>query len=489
MQPVKSDPWGRVPEAGKVLVSVAVVALVTAVSRSLPINATTAGFAYLLAVLVIATAWGLSEAIAASLAGVLCFNYFFFPPVGTFTIADPQNWVALFAFLATAIVASELSARARRQTRAALERQRELERLYALSRAVLLDPGESPLARSLGGHLAQIFEFPAVALYDMRSGELYKAGPEDLRFAEDDARRVLRGDAAPPPSDPAANVVTIRLGAEPIGVLAVRGSITDGALEAVANLAAIGLERARTQEAATLAEAARQSEEFKSTVLDALAHEFKTPLTSIKAAATAVLAMPDREAKPQQELVAIIDEEADRLTSLVTEAIQMSRIEAGRLRLNRKSVRVAGLVRAAVTEMGLRLEDRSVLMEDIEQMPPVAVDSGLIELALRQLLDNASKYSSPGSPIRVGASNSAGVVVLTVGDEGPGIPANEQTRIFQKFYRGTGVRTRIPGSGIGLTIVREIVIAHGGRIWVDSSAGRGSKFHMELPIGGQEQGA
>ena len=487
MHGVRSHGWQEVPEVGKLLLAIVIVAFVTAVCRSFPVNATTAGFAYLMAVLGIATTWGLAEAVAASVAGVLCFNFFFFPPVGTLTVADPQNWVALFAFLATAIIASELSARANRQTRAAVERGRELERLYTLSRAVLLDSGGAPLARSLGHHLAEIFAFAAVALYDLRAGELYKAGPEDLRFTSDDAHLILRGHVGPPASEPQAKVSVIRLGGQPIGVLAVRGSITDAALEAIANLAAIGLERARTQEAATIAEAARQSEQFKSTVLDALAHEFKTPLTSIKAAATAVLAMPDQDARPRQELLTIINEESDRLAALVTEAIQMSQIEAGRLRLNLKLVDVAGLLQLAVTQMGLRLEGRPVFVENVNGLRAIAVDSELIELALRQLLDNAAKYSKPGTPIHLSARDSGNSVVITVSDCGPGIPSSEQPRIFRKFYRGTAVGTKIPGSGIGLAIVSDIVAAHHGKVWVDSDAARGSSFHIELPVKSQQE--
>ena len=147
-----------------VAVMAAVAAITFICSRLVAVNAATVGFAYLIAILVVATAWGLLEATIASVVALMCFNYFFMPPVGTFTIADPQNWVALFAFLATSITASQLSARAKRRTREALDRQQEMERLYAVSRAILLTDTSQPVAKQIAHQMAQIFQFPAAAL-------------------------------------------------------------------------------------------------------------------------------------------------------------------------------------------------------------------------------------------------------------------------------------------------------------------------------------
>ncbi len=284
---------------------VLIFAVTFAYSRLIHVNATTVGFSYLVAILVIAAAGGLLEATVASIVAMLCLNYFFFSPVGTFTVADPQNWVALFAFLATSITASQLSARAKRRTREAVERQREMERLYALSRAILLTDTAQPIAKQIAHEIARTFDFPGVALFDRSTGEIYRGGPEDIPETDDKLRET-----------------------------AVQGTqFQDGVPPVV--LVAVGLVRVRAQEAANLAKAARQSEELKSTLLDAIAHEFKTPLTSIKAAAGALLAEPPVESPEQRELVTIVDEEADRLARLVTEVIQMARIEGGKLQLNR----------------------------------------------------------------------------------------------------------------------------------------------------------
>ena len=164
------------------MVSFAGVAIVTLVGyRVIPVNATTQGFAYLLLVLIIASTWGFLEALLSSILATLAFNFFFFPPVGTFTIADPQNWVALFSFLAVSLIASRLSAIAKRRALEAIERQQELERLYTFSRAILLIEGTDPFPGQLVAKLAEIFEVRGAALYECRTGELYRAGNVGLR--------------------------------------------------------------------------------------------------------------------------------------------------------------------------------------------------------------------------------------------------------------------------------------------------------------------
>lgn len=166
--------------AGRILASLLLIAVVTLLSfRIVPVNEITAGFLYLVAILLIATAAGLVESTIASIAAMLCFNYYFLPPVNTLTISDPRNWVALFAFLATSLTASQLSARAKRRTREAIDRQKEIERLYSLSRALLLTDATRPIAKQIVEQIAQTFEFPAVALYDRSSGEIHRAGFDD----------------------------------------------------------------------------------------------------------------------------------------------------------------------------------------------------------------------------------------------------------------------------------------------------------------------
>ena len=474
-----------------ILHGIAVLAIIAAITflyfRVVPVNHTTVALTYLLAVLVIATRWGLLEAAAASVLAVLCFNFFFLPPVGTLAIADPQNWVALFAFLAASIIASQLSARARQQTLEAVGRQREMERLYALSRAILLTDSNQPVAGQIAQQISQIFGCPGVMLYDRYTGEVHRAGSQDLSSSEDKLRQAaLQGTLIHDDSNQTA-ITAIRLGGQPIASLAMQGaSVSRAALQAISNLVAIGLEKARGQEAANRAEAVRQSDELKSTLLDVIAHEFKTPLTSIKAAASALLSDNNSRLQNQRELVTIVDEEADRLGRLVTEAIQMARIEAGKIQLNRELHAAPSLISAVVRQMQSITDGRDVLVDIGQNLPMVLVDAGLVQLALRQLIDNAVKYSPPGSALFIHARQKQNAVVIGVKDQGPGIPPLERSRIFERFYRGPHLRQDVTGTGMGLAIARQIMLAHEGDIWVESEPGNGAEFFISAPIDPQE---
>jgi two-component system, OmpR family, sensor histidine kinase KdpD len=445
--------------------------------RLIAVNATTAGFCYLLEVLIIATVWGLREAVVTSVVAMLCFNFFFFPPVGTLTVADSRNWVALFAFLATSLIAGQLSARARRRTREAIDRQKEMERLYTLSRAILQTGSQEPPGKQITEQIVQTFDLPAVALDDHVRREIHCAGAEHVA----DLERALRhGSEGFIPAGPTAPIVVspVRLGGEEIGALAVWGStLSETALQSVSNLAAIGLDRARAQQVTAQAEAARQSQELKSTLMDALAHEFKTPLTSIKAAATALLSEAVPKLPAHQELLTIIDEDSDRLAQLVTEAIQMARIEGGTVQLNRGLHAPAALISATLREMKHLTEGRRVEVQIPEGLPLVFVDAGLVQLALRQVIDNALKFSSPAGSLSIVARSEEGHLVISVTDEGPGIPERELDKIFAKFYRSPG-HPRVAGTGMGLTVAREILRAHGGDIVAQNIPGEGSEFSL-----------
>ncbi|MGE5326998.1 MAG: ATP-binding protein [Deltaproteobacteria bacterium] len=454
--------------------------------RLVPVNATTAGFAYLVAVLVIATGWGFPEALAASVLSVLTFNFYFFEPVGTFNIAEPQNWVAIFAFLITAVIASELSALARQRTQMAVDREHEMERLYALSRAILLtDPARSA-PRQIAERIAEIFKLRSVALYEALSGEIYQGGPEELKILETQLRQAATPDSGQnvaPEQESEVLVKPVELGGRPIGALAIPpDEISSAAFQAVANLVAIGLERVRTQEAASRAEAARQSEELKSTLLDAIAHEFKTPLTSIKASATGILSTPAGLSDEQRELLSIVDEEADRLSRLVTEAIQMARLEAGKIQLDNELCAVEGLVRPVLRVMSARLEERKVDVQIPGNLAGVFADAELIRLVLRHLVDNALKYTPPGTPLVLRASQCGDRVCISLADRGPGIPERERARVFEKFFRSQRTQPHVTGSGMGLAICKEILEAHGGDITVEAGPEGGSVFTISLPL-------
>jgi two-component system, OmpR family, sensor histidine kinase KdpD len=466
---------------GRVAASIGAVALITALYFNvLRVNPTTVALSYLIAILLIATTWGIVEATTASILAVLCFNFFFLPPVGTFTIADPQNWVAFVAFLVTAVIASQLSGQARQREIDAAGRQRDLERLYALSRALLLSEGAISVPGAIARHIAETFELQGVGLYDRRADTVSWAGPTELPALESKLRDVAR--RAISLRDPAGWVViAIQLGGAPIGSIAIMNvRLSDTVLHSIASLAAIGLERARSQEATARAEAAQQSSELRATVLDALAHEFKTPLTSMKAAASDLLATASTSAR-DRELATIIDEELDRFQALVTDAVQMLRIDAGDFAMHVERHNLADVVTTTVQKFERSLDGHQ-LVKKVPESLTIDADRELLGLALRQLLDNALKYSPPTSTIEIqGRGN--GAVEVSVRNSGSTISEREQARVAERFYRGSHAR-QIPGTGMGLAIVQEIARAHGGTLTISSSPEAGTAFTLSLPRGG-----
>ncbi|HEY3704606.1 MAG TPA: ATP-binding protein [Terracidiphilus sp.] len=467
----------------RICAALALIGAITLVLiRCVPINAPTVGFLYLVAVLLIATKGGIAESTAASIAAMLCFNFFFLPPVGALTIADPQNWVALFAFLATSLTASQLSAREKRRALEAEAGKNEIERLYALSRALLLTDPAQPIATQIVQHIAQTCACPAVALYVADGVETCMAGFSgcgmEAKLRESAARSAQLRDL-----EHAAIITPVRLGGEPIGSIAVcAGIFSDAALNSLLNLVAIALERAASQRAVTRAEVARQSEELKSTMLDAIAHEFKTPLTSIKAVTTDLLSSSPSELNPHhQELITIVDESADRLARLVTDAIQLARIEGGTFGLNLGDYFPGSLVTSALRRMKSQTQERQIALSVPDDLPMVRVDSDLIRLVITHVLDNALKYSPPDRPIGISGRLADGKVLLEIEDHGEGLPEDEQAHVFEKFYRSKN-RQHIQGTGLGLSIAREIMRAHGEDIWLSSNPGKGSHFFLSLPI-------
>ena len=459
----------------RVLASLAGVMAVTLVAtRIIPVNATTAGFTYLLLVLVIAAAWGFLEASLASLLATLCFNFFFLPPVGTLTIADPQNWVALFSFLVTALIASRLSAVAKR-------RRQEVERLYAFSRALLLSDGSGPFPARLVGKLAEIFQLTAAALYDRDSGELYRAGAAGFEDVRDQLRDAAFHGTAFTDNEGQRMIVAVRLDAEPVAGLAIQGpAMPKSLVQGIANLVAIGLERARAQDLAQQVEAARQSEQLRTTLIDAMAHEFKTPLTLIKAATTALLASPGEPLESRNEQLTIADEEADHLRELIDDAIEMARLDTARIEVHLEISDLPGTIREVTASMQSKIDERPLEMRFEQPLPAIPLDRRLIKIAIRQLLDNALKYSPGDTPVAIRVAGGEAEVTLEITDHGSGIPAPEQAHIFERFYRSPSVKHQIPGSGLGLSIAHSILRAHRGDLTVVSRPGE-TTFRMTLP--------
>jgi two-component system sensor histidine kinase KdpD len=460
----------------------------TALARALQVNSATAGFIFLVLILGLATRAKLSEAIAASIFSVAAYNFFFLPPIGTFTIADPQNWVALLAFLVTAVTASQLSASARQRAEEARARQAELERIYRFSRALMLGEECLPFAQQVLKQIFQCFEVKEASLYDRSTGVVALSTENPSSFEPSVMAAVAEQGEGWRSAPGRALVVPLKLGSTSLGSLGVAGDTipSEVAMQSVAQLVAIAIERTRAQEISARLEASRESERLKSTLLDALAHEFKTPLTSVKAATTAILASSLSPAD-QHELVTVVDEEADRMTRLVNDSIELARIGSGPISLKRDIYSVREIISSAADDLQSLFEGRELNVQISAELPPLHVDKTMTDLALRQLLNNALKYSPAGSEISVETRCDGNFVLITVSDQGPGIPQAEQKRIFEKFYRASDVRKRVPGTGLGLSITREIIEAQGGTVLLKSELGKGASFTITLPVASRDQ--
>ena len=468
--------------AGRFAGAIVMVAAVIEVYRLVAVNNTTVALSLVLAILGISAWWGLGAAVLASVIAMLGFNYYFLPPVRTFTIQDPQNWVALFAFLVTAVTASQLSERARRREAEAEARRIESERLYDLVQAMMLRGSPASTIREFVHNVVRVFGYGGAAFYYRPTQEIVRSGSETKVVSDHDLMAIAEVEDVSIDVERGIATAPVRFGGRPMGSLALVGSPpSEHIVRAIVNLVAITIEKARAIEDASHAEAARQSELLKAALLDSLAHDLKTPLTSIKAAVTSLLGTSDAG---QHELLTIINEEADRLNRLAAEVIEMARIEAGRLHLEKASVSVAALVDQAIAGFTAPLDPRRVAVEIEEGLPQGEGDAELILRVVRQLVENALKYSPLGSPLSVSARLKNGKIVIGVADRGPGIEDNERFRIFEKFYRGRAHRYGTEGTGMGLAIAKGIVEAHGERIWVESEPGRGSAFYFTLPVHG-----
>ncbi len=479
-----TNPLTRPFSVHGLLLGLAGVAAVTALfARILAVNASTVGFLLLTVVLGTAATAGFRVSALVSVVAMLSFNFFFLPPVGRFTIADPENWVALFTFLLTALVASHLSDRARQQALEARRRQQETEQLYALSRAILLTESSQPIGTQAAQSIAQIFSSPAVMIFDSKSGQSFRGGAQEAAGWEARLEEVVRVGSHQRQATNDLDIWPISLGGSPVGALGAVGiAVSDGAVQSMLNLVAIALERVRTEEAANRAEAARQSEEFKSTLLDAIAHEFKPPLTSIKAAATGLRTVDPARTDDQRELTSIIEEETDRLSQLVTEAVKMAEIDAGKVTVQREASSAEALLMSARQTFEGRGAERIRIDDDIRVS--LQVDRELMTLALRQVLDNALKYSEADSAISCKAEVTGEELTFRIEDQGPGIPERDRERIFDKFYRRPSTRDQVPGTGLGLHIAREITRMHGGDLWVEAATPQGAVFCFRLPLNG-----
>ncbi|PYY24163.1 MAG: sensor histidine kinase [Acidobacteria bacterium] len=475
------------PALGKTFRFIAATAIVAVIvvfyTRVVKLNPTTVALTFLLAVLIVSANWGLTVAVFMSLIAALAFNFFFLPPIGKFTIADTQNWLALFAFLITAVVASNLSERVRREAQEADERRRDVERLYSFSQQLLVTENVVELLNAIPRHLLETFGASQAAVYVSDRDRVYRSAADDgvlskeaLKIAAARSELVLGRDGD-------VCFVPIRMGIRSLGILAMSGSnVSQETLEAVGSLIAVAVERAAAVEKVTRTEAARESERLRSALLDSVTHEFRTPLTSIKASVSSLLTQPQLAGEERQELLTVIDEESDRLNRLVGEAVEMAQLDANEVKLELHAHAIREVIDAALDDSKQVLEGHRVEVRVPEQLPSAIMDAMWITKVLRHLLENAVKYSQPESPIFVSAEVNRDRLLTSVADRGSGIDDLERSLIFDKFYRGQSQRYRVQGTGMGLAIVKAIVEAHGGRISVTSQLGHGSVFSFGLPI-------
>lgn len=413
------------------------------------------GVVYLLGVLVIATVWGLWLGVATSILSAASFNFFHLPPLGLFTIADSSNWVALATFLVTAVAASSVSELARARAAEAERRRAEADLTAQMAQLLLLRSGVEEALSIVGERLASAFELPSA--------------------------RILLGEVG---GDDRHEALPLIAGRERLGTLMVPAALPSGledrlrtsVVPALAAVLGAALERQRLVREAVETEGLRRSEAVKTAVLRAVSHDLRSPVTAMIAAAAAVRAPGVSEAE-RDELGASVEHEGMRLARLIDDLLDLSRLEAQSAAPRLAECSIEEVIDAALSQQPAAA--RFELRIDPE-LPLVIADFVQVERALANLLENASRYGGE-LPVTIRARPTGDRVSVRVVDAGPGIPAADQERIFEPFYRagnqrpGTGT-----GSGLGLAIARGFIEANGGRIWVESAPGQGSAFVIEL---------
>jgi two-component system sensor histidine kinase KdpD len=451
---VRVQPFLKGGPVAAALASAAAVALTTgAVFALRPVAPVLSlGVLYVFAVLPIAILWGLPWAIGVSVASMLAFNFFFLPPEHTFALRDSENWVALAVYLFTAVVVSELAARARRRAEDAEQQQREASLLAEIATHLLEGRNLDDQLDWIGSRAAQILGVESAEIELGRPRRPHGASPHSLAVGT-------------------TTVGTIYTDEHTEADLDVRRRF----LPALASLLAVAHERERLTREALEAETLRRSDTVKTAILRAVSHDLRSPLTAI---ATAVGALRNTTLRlktaDREELLETIDLEQARLNRLVANLLEMSRLQAGAAAPAVELWTVDELIRQAVDDVGA---NGRILVRGAETQL-VRVDAAQIERVLANLLENALKFSPAGSPVQVRVTATRAEVIVRVVDQGPGIPEPELERIFEPFYRRSGERV---GAGLGLAIARGFAQANGARLWAESRPDQGATFALALP--------
>ncbi|MGD0940033.1 MAG: ATP-binding protein [Terracidiphilus sp.] len=476
--------WARLPRRLRILsqyaAASAVLALLTYCGFVFQINLLTVSLLFLMVVVGTASVFGFWQASFTSLVAVLLLDYFFEPPLFSFEVENTGIFVALITFEATALAISRLHGREMRIVREAASQREGMEQLYELSRHSLLLDLRQPPGPQLAVLIHRIFELRGVALYDAnlsrqdRMGE-WEAGEEDL------AKDCFLCDSSHDDSSTLTWQRVLRAGPGPVGALVVRGKLSTLVVDALASLAAIAIDRYQWFEKEERAETAKKSETLRAAVMDALAHEFKTPLTAVQTASSGLLELGGLT-DSQRNLVTLIDGEVVRMNKLCTRLLKAAKLEAQQVGLETADVNVLEVVSEVLATHPVEPQRNSIEVAVEDPSLTVCADRGLLTMILSQYVDNARKYSKAGTPIEIAARASRSEVLISVHNFGSTIRIEDRERIFERFYRSPELKDAVPGTGIGLSVVRKAAEAHHGHVWVISDDKDGTTFSLSLPM-------
>jgi two-component system sensor histidine kinase KdpD len=474
---------------GPYVMGLTVIFLITLLyQRGISVKTTTVGFTFLVAILSASTLWGLGVSVAMSVAAALVLDYFFLPPIGLLTISDPQDWVALSSFLVTSILGSSLSEYARRKAVDADRRRGEVERLYEFSQNLLSTGSLDELFSAIPERMVESLAAGSAALFISSTRNVFRAGIDLPQWDDGSLKAAAANEGAQIDIQGTIWFVPLRSGVNTIGSVGISGpALSRETMGSLGCLIAVLIGRAEAVERVAKMEAARESEQLKSVVLDAITHDFRTPLTCIKASVTGLLTDLEFDREQKKDLLSIIDEECDRIDHLIGKAFEMARLESGEVKLDPVPHSVGELISSAMSDCKGVSRVRPMRFEVKHKELRVLADLRLARTVLGNLINNADRYSSPGQPITITTGEKDGFAFLSVADQGPGIEEGEAAHIFEKFYRGKHQRFHSEGTGMGLPIARAIVEAHGGTIGVFSQPGQGSVFTFSLPIDAKTQ--
>jgi two-component system sensor histidine kinase KdpD len=443
----------------------------------------TAGMIFLVVVVVTATQAGLFISLYSAILCALAFDYFFLPPFHTFILAGPQEWVSMFTFAISSVVAGRVAERARKQKDEAEQRREDVERLFQISQEMILHQDAASLIEDLPKLVNRIFSLSDVALYVQDRDEFASTSTDLPQTFKTNLRDLARTAQNTTAVQEGFEAHVLSVGVRPIGALAWRPpTLSREVATAVSAQIGIALSRAMAIEESASLEASRQGERLRAALIDSLTHELRTPLTAIRAAATTLTQDEGLDDPLKKELATVVDEESARLDALIGEAVEMAEIDANVVRVQPAPRHTRTLLEQVVAESRASLgRHQSVLMVQ-EPDRPVWFDARLLGRVFRHLIENAVRYSPADSRIVLRARRVEGRLEFEVEDNGPGIDKADLPHIFEKFYRGKKGRAIGKGTGMGLAIARAIVRAHGGDLGVESSPEHGSTFRFWVPL-------